>query len=161
MVELARCQLIVALYPVTSWWLQYVTRLRLESLSTSFSAVRFIDVQQLADMTGPARAVVFTCPREGITNSLSAVSPDLVRCQNGFNGGFIAGSPRIGPPGVEEIVICHGFFPANPLSEADVFARLNLALLSPERDVPLEDRGACASSSGGLPALLISPSQVL
>ena len=82
------------------------------------------------------------------------------RCPDGLKGGFIAGFKRIGSTDVEEIAICDASSQAGQLSAGVVREKLESAF-NEGPDFRLEDRGACTSSSQGLPALLISASQVL
>ena len=167
MIELAKCQLIVALYPVPSGELQREVEqrlTRLKSLVSHQQEPRWIPLQQLENVDSknpaPAPAVVLTCPGENAQRSL--IGMDLTRCKENFKGGFIAGSKMFERRNATEIVICPGFFEGGPEDAAKIRGQLRSAFLRTGPDFELPSiRGACTSSFHGLQALLISPSQLL
>ena len=92
---------IVALYPVSSWWLQYNAIRRLLPLvghTVTAGRPEFITMEQLRRLhpSNPAQAVIFTCPGPNILYSMTSEIPNLGPCQNGLNGAFNAGSKLIG-----------------------------------------------------------------
>ena len=159
MIELARCQLIVALYPVSSGELKNAVDQRLVPLMVNAPKVKWMEAATLQNLNlpGPKRAIVFTCPKNDAKQSMT--EQNLTPCKEG-KGAFNAGLTDYSERRLEELVICPKFWEERE-DNMVIREKLQSALLPNGRDFRLELRGACTSSSHGLPALLISPSQLL